>query len=405
MQDTDALIELTTNQSTDLIVMPPASLPTVMAAPGASDILSKLVEELAGYKGDPTTEKGRKDIASKSRKAAVAKMDLIRLADTLKEGAQKTIKGVNAEVKIITERMDALRDQIRAPLDEFEAIEEARVKAHHEGCAEIESWATVPADWSAEQIADRLAELSSHALLGRDWQEFKGRAQQAATDSFNALKVAHAEVVQHEAAAAEAERLHAEEAERQRLEAERLQAERESEIARQAAENARLEAERIAAKQAAEAERAAQAERDWIAAKAQAAADAAEAERQRIVRAAEEQRLAAERLATAQMERIQRAEREKEEATQKAEADRLAAEGRAEQQRLDAVEAERHRQEQEAARIAEETCKREANVAHKRKINREAVADLVTAGLTEEQGILVVTALATRAVRHCQISY
>lgn len=46
-----------------------------------------------------------------------------------------------------------------------------------------------------------------------------------------------------------------------------------------------------------------------------------------------------------------------------------------------------------------------AALAHRRKINREAVADLVAAGLAEDQGIAVVTALAKGAVRHCSISY
>ena len=243
-------------ESTALTIVKEA-LPTIIAA-DTDDILGKLAKELAGFKPDVSTEAGRKEIASKARKAAVAKMDLIRLAGTLKADHQKVLKGIIAEEKIITERMDGLRDSIRAPLTEFEAREERRIRAHEEALAEIAGWSDVPVDATALTVAARLAELDSSPLLERDWEEFRERARDAIRTAVGYLR-SHLEAAEkREAEAAELARLRAAEAERQAQEAARLQAEREAEIARQAAEAARVAAEAEAARKAREAEEAAQ---------------------------------------------------------------------------------------------------------------------------------------------------
>jgi hypothetical protein len=510
MSDTaDLLDPVEAEASTALVVIPPATMPTILAADGASDILAKLISELAGFKGDVTTEKGRKAIASTARKAAVAKMDLVRLADGLKEGAQATIRAVNSEIKVVTERMDALRNKIRKPLDEFEEQEEARVTAHRNAVTEIEGWGAVPGDWTSVQIAARLAELADHPHRAREWQEFKDRAQTAARNSFNALKVALSEAEQREAAEAERQRLLAEEAERQRQEAERLQAEREAQIAAQAAAAAKAAAERKAAEEAAEVERKAQEERDAAAKRERDAAEAlaqadrvaaeAAAEAERVAQAERDaadqrERAAAEALAQAERERVAAEEREQQAreraeemrrgslviameairesstygiyesaaeidrrlhylrnmpardweeyaeqaaaviaaeisrteallaaaqqreaeaaeaarvaAEQQAERDRLAAQRREEAAAAAAAEAERRRQQQEAAEAAEQARRREANIAHRRKINGEALAPLVLVhGLTEEQAKRVISAIAKGEVPHVKITY
>lgn len=46
-----------------------------------------------------------------------------------------------------------------------------------------------------------------------------------------------------------------------------------------------------------------------------------------------------------------------------------------------------------------------ANVAHRRTINREAAADLVASGLTEDAAKDTVTWIAEGNVRHISISY
>src|SRR5574337_497312 len=140
-------------ESTALVVIR-AELPTVLSA-DKDDILGNLQRELTGFDGDASTEKGRKEIASKAYKVSVAKKDLERLAATLKESAQRTLNGINAEVRVIKDRMDALRDQVRKPLDDYEA----RIAQFETDIKTIEGWADVSAEWTSDQIEARIAEL------------------------------------------------------------------------------------------------------------------------------------------------------------------------------------------------------------------------------------------------------
>lgn len=454
---------------TALAVIPASQLPTILAA-DTDDILGKLAAEINGFHGDVTTEKGRKEIASKAYKVATAKQDLIRLAGTLKEGAQKTIKSVNAEVAVVEERMNALRDQVRAPLDAFQEREKSRIAEHKAAIAEIVGWSAIDPAWTAAQIGERIAELSAHPHREREWQEFREKAQEAARASFNALKVAQMEAAEREKAEAEAARVAAEEAEAKRLADEQAQREREERIAAEAARRAKEEAERIAAEQAAEAERHVQAERD-------AAASREQEQRNARVRAEQERAEAQERArqveAQREVERVERhrsairtieaqaeftgnpkaadiqaridgltqpfrwdfqefadeAERSrasvlarlttmhgaaKQREDEAAEAERVAREAAQKRREEQAVEAERARLKAQEAAEAAETQRRAANVAHRRKVNREALTAIMIAMSDEHSGTpeeaekiatAIVVAIAKGAVTHITISY
>lgn len=305
---------------TALVVLPPAQFPTIIAA-DSNDILGKLAKELAGFRGDLTTERGRKEIASKAFKVATAKMDLVRLSDRLKEDAQKTIKGVNAERNLIIERMDALRDKVRKPLDDFEAREAERVKGHEAAIEDLRLLGIVPEGFSSQGARDALNKLIDlHA--DRQWQEFEDKAEWVRHTSRTALLSAMHAAEEREKAELDAALLAIEEAARAQAEIERLQVEREAEIARQAGEVARVAAETAAREEAARvaaeaeaarvaAEQTAQAERERIESEAREAAEAAKREIARV----EAERVAAEERATA--------------LAAKQEADRVDAHGRA----------------------------------------------------------------------------
>ncbi|MCX8315801.1 hypothetical protein [Klebsiella pneumoniae] len=146
---------------------------------------------------------------------------------------------------------------------------------------------------------------------------------------------------------------------------------------------------------------------------------AAEAERQRIAHEEEIKRLAA---AAAAREVEQRAQREREEAAhreavlkaqaEQAERDRIAAEQKAEADKQAAIAAERRRQEEaesarlaEQKRIAEEEARRAADKEHRRSINRQAIADLIESGLTQEMAEKALIAIASGKVSAVSIKY
>lgn len=166
------------------------------------------------------------------------------------------------------------------------------------------------------------------------------------------------------------------------------QHDRQAEDRRRAADQARLEREAQIRKEAED--------RARIEAEARA-----KYEREESMRRELEAKLAAER---AEMEKAE-AEQRARLAEERAEKERQDAVEREEQARIEATQAERRRQEAEAAKVKAEQEKREADQEHRRAFNRDAVADLVKEGLTEDVAKVVIVAVLGGRIRHLKIEY
>lgn len=384
---------------------------TVFAPGGVEDVLTRLEQQARAEPTDISTVAGRKAIASLAYKVARSKTALDALGKGLTDEWRQRTDAVNAERRLIRERLDALADEVRQPLTDWENKDKARIAAHERALAAIPE---TPDYWthpsSSAEIRQRLDYLLAYPE--RDWEEFSQRARAALTAEIASTEAYLAATLEREAAEAEAARLAAEEAERQRVEAARLQAERGARIAAEAAEQARLAAEQKAAQEAAEAAQAAENAR-------LEAERAAAAERARIEREAREaaEHAARERLAVEQREAqalavAREAEAKHAEAVAQAaavaervERERVAALAEAERQRTEAIEVERRRQVEEQARAARDAEKRAANVAHKTRINREILAALMRLNLIEDEAKAVITAIARGEVPHVKIEY
>jgi len=347
---------------------------------------------VAAHKGDVSTGKGRSDIRSLAAEIRSSKANLVRLGKSLTEGWRDQTKAVNAECKVIEERLDDLAERVRAPLTAFENMEKERVADHERALAAIPDTSVDHASATAEELSNRLDYLRDYPT--RDWQEFAQRAADAIAaeiarteKSLTARVASDEEAVRQEAMRIELERLRAAEVEREKLAAEERRIAREEQLQREAAERARIEAE-------AEAQKALQAERDRAARELREAAEAAKAERD-----------AAERRDREASEALAAAERRRQEDAAKAERDRIAAEQKAQAERDAAVADERQRAIAQAKAERDEAARREANVAHRRKINRDAMAPLLLIGLTEEQAQAVIVAIAKGEVPHVRIEY
>jgi colicin import membrane protein len=483
------------SETMQLTVIQASTLPTILAA-DSNDILGKLAAELSDFEADVTTVKGRAEIASKAHKVATAKMDLIRLGKSLTEGWREQTKAVNAECAVIEERMNKLRDQVRAPLDEYQDRERRRVEGHEARLARIDVMTrSVDDTFSSAQIADLIDQLADIGDPSYSWEEFEAKADKAINQTAHLLRLAYQHAKSREDEA-EAARIAAEEqAKREREAAVLAQIAREERIAAEAAEAARLAAEVEAARKAREAEERAQAQ--LAAAEAMRKHQAEEAARKErevaeALRQAEmRERETAERMERARIVRFERSIAEIEQAAyypgtpssasvqaridavcsgwggkdfdwqefvgkaakaradtinvlseirnaaieredqagrerervirererlsaEQAEAAKEAAARQAEREKLAAVEAERKRvaAEAERQRIVDE--ERAANRAHRTKINREIVEDLLLVmrdkwdieDLTpEELAREIVVALAKGLVRHTKVQY
>lgn len=280
---------------TALALLPPTAVSIIVAA-DKDDILRTLAAKVAAHQPDISTKAGRDAMRSLAYEVAHAKVALVKIGKGLTEEWRASTKAVNDECRLIEDRLDGLRDQVRAPLTAYENAEAERVKAHADAVAAIKEHpdyytrAVVGADPPTD-YERRLAHL--RAYPARDWQEFADVAAQALAVEIAINERALALARKREADAAELATLRAEQAERARQEAERKQAEREALIRREAAEQARIAAEQESFRVAAAAR--AQAEQARIAAEEEASRLVREADYR--ARQAEAERAAAEQRA------------------------------------------------------------------------------------------------------------
>nr|DAF69051.1 MAG TPA: hypothetical protein [Caudoviricetes sp.] len=332
---------------------------------GIQDLFDRMAEQARSIVPDVSTKKGRDAIASQAYKVSKSKTAVDNHGKDLVAGIKAQAAVIDRDRKAWRDQCDALRDEIRKPLDEWEQAENDRVAKHQAVIRAIHSL-------HGENILNK----ESHEIKGyifdleklevdSSFEEFEQEAKLAKFETLEKLRTALAAREKYEAEQAKLERL-------RQAEIERQQKERDEAIARQAAENARIEAEKKA-----------QAERE-------------QAEKLARESAEREARLKAEHEAA-----ILREEQLKQQAIEQAK--------QAEIQKQQAIKAERLRIEAEqAARIKadqEAEAARLANKEHMRSINREILNKLCEIGLDEGQAKAVITAIANNQVPCVSVKY
>lgn len=352
--------------STEIATLPtPETALQVFSTPAGLDpYLAKIKEEIDAFVPDVTTKKGRDAIASIAHKVARSKTALDNIGKELVAELKDVPKKIDAERKRMRDTLDDWKDEVRRPLTEWEEAEEARVNRHKQGLAWFDLRANENASLDSLELKATISEVEA-VSVGEAWEEYEAEAHRAKAKALESLRCALEKREAYEAEQAELARLRAEAAARE-------QKEREERIAREAEERAKQETEASA-----------RAERD-AAARREAQAKA-EADRREL-----ELKLAAER-----------SERERAEAQQRA----VQAEKDAEARAKAAAQAERQRIADEQAAQQAEQQRREANKAHRAKINREAMQALVAGGMDEESAKLAVTLIAQGKVPNLSIAY
>lgn len=394
----EQLISRTSEQpasGTDVAILGPVNALTVFGTDGGVDaIIAKIEAHARAVDTDISTPSGRQALASLAYRIARSKTALDGLGKQLGEGHYTAWKAITSERSRLEKALDALRDDIRKPLTDWEKAERDRVAAHE---AALEAICESPRFYTArnnpEDLRTRLAHLEGYPA--RDWQEFSKRAAIALEQEIAKTKVALAAAEARETEAAETARLAAEKAEQERREREAL-----------IAANARREAQELAQKLAeAEARRVAN-EMAEFAAEARAARVAAE----ESARQAEAERARIELEKQEADRRADEAEAARVAATAKGRADLEAAAATAEVNRRAAIEqgaaSERQRIADAQAKDAAETAKREASRRHRGKVHSEARDALMTAtGLLDSEATKVITAIAMGKIPCIKIAY
>ncbi|WP_432777495.1 hypothetical protein O4O02_18550 [Pseudomonas fortuita] len=359
-----------------------ANAPAIYVAGGLQQFINLVKGEIEGEVPDLTTRKGRERIASLAAKVSKSKTAVEKPGRDYLRRLKEMPKVVEAELREFVTKMDALRDETRRPLTEWEAAEDARIDRHNDRLNWLKTLADDLGELSSLHIKGLIAEAEG-MQLGDHWEEFEAEAANTKDKVLTTLRAALLKREQFETEQSELARLRREAEERAEQDRIRL------------AQEAAIEAERqrVAQEQQAERDAAAKREQDL---KDQAAAQEREAENQRL-----QLKLQAEQSERA---RIQ------------AEADRVATEQRMEQQRQEAErrqeeaaeqarQEERRRADAAAAEILRQQKAREADKAHRASINRAALEAFVAGGMTEECAKQAITLIAQRKIPNIAISY
>ena len=341
-----------------------ANAPALYVAGGLQQFIDLVKGEVEGEVPDLKTRKGRERIASLAAKVSKSKTAVEKPGRDYLRRLKEMPKVVEAELREFVTKMDALRDETRRPLTEWEAAEDARIDRHNDRL----NWLKTLTDDLGELSSLHIKGLISEAegmQLGAHWEEFEAEAANSKDKVLSTLRAALQKREQFEAEQAELARLR-----------------------READERAEADRIRLAQEQAVEAER------QRMAQEQQAERDAAARREQELIdQAAAQQR-----------------------AIEQAEANRIAAEQRAAQERQDAARlaeesAERARQEERrradaaAAEILRQQEARERDKNHRASINRAALEAFVAGGMTEECAKQAITLIAQRKIPNIAISY
>lgn len=242
----------------DNILIPiPNADPTVLFEPnGLEHIIERIEAEARSLVPDLSTAASRRQIASNAARVASSKTYLDSLGKDYVAKLKELPKVVDAERRRMRERLDALRDEVRAPLTEFEQREQAKEYATLDAIRTCQT--PIPfgatSEWIAAQI-QAVSEIWATTDEGFLDQDQRLRVNAAKADALPVLHRALEEAKVREAQ--ESERA----AELERLRAEQLKHEAENQarrLAKEAIERERHEAVRrlLAAEQKAAQERA-----------------------------------------------------------------------------------------------------------------------------------------------------
>ncbi|HHX3708943.1 TPA: hypothetical protein ACU9XO_001537 [Citrobacter freundii] len=271
------------SEVTDLVVIEKSSAMAVFTNNEQLDpIIEKIEKEARSLVPDVSTKKGRDAIASMAHKVARSKTYIDNAGKDLVAELKALPKQIDESRRIVRERLDALKDEVRRPLTEWEA-EQERIKA--------EEAAKIKAEEDRKKFeSDHEIALLMNDAFDRELAEKKAEEERQRIAHEEELKRQAAEQAKREAEEKAAAELAAAKKREEDAIAARAQAEL---LAKQERERAEYAAAASAARAEREKQEAIEAEKR----KAQEEADRIkrEAEAKEAARLAEEKRIADEK--------------------------------------------------------------------------------------------------------------
>ena len=351
---------------------------------GAQSLFDRIAEQARSVVPDLSTDKGRKAIASMARKVASSKTAFDAHGKELKEQYTVITSKIDADRKLFRDQCDALRDEIRKPLTDWEDAEKERIERHK---AQIElicdSFLEANADCFPSDMISKVISNVESIVIDSSFEEFEDKAKLAKYETIDKLKALLSETVKREEHELEQEKLRI-------AEQERIQKERDEAIAFQASENARIEAEN---KAKAEIEKAEREKHEAIEREENLKHEAEQA----LIREAQLKEQAEQQAKQAEIDKALSIERAEQAAKQ------------AEHNKQLAIQAERDRIEREVKAKAEAELKeqqvREANKAHKKAVCDSILVELAKLNIDEATGQNLIKAIYNNQIPNISIKF
>lgn len=390
-----------------IIEIAPDLAPSIYVENGLDKFLEQ-IREGVNEVPDLSTAKGRARIASLAAQVSRSKTAVEKPGRDYLKRLKEQPKVVEAELRRFVTECDQLRDEVRRPLTEWEGAEKARTEALQQRLVDLRALDDVidtagnylPSD----DIQARIMEAKS-VVLDDSWQERAAEAGVAKDSTIQQLESSLAVAQKREHEAAELERLRKEAEGKARLG-------REEAIRREAAEKATRDAEE-------KANRERQQHQDAL-------SEISGIQQQVII--AQSGRLGVRQGGTVQCIKETLAETEAwtiderfgsligaaENAKQQAivqikqllvNAETIQKLQEENDRILRETEAKEKNRLAEQKRIADEEARRAADKEHRRTINRQAIADLIESGLSQEMAEKVLIAIASGKVSAVSIKY
>lgn len=185
-------VENTPEQTADEKKLP-VGLDTIENAPIAvydGDTLKKIItlieKQAKSEVPDPTTEKGRTEIKALARKVARSKTHLDALGKKIVEPLKAQAKETDAKRRMVRDRLDALKSDLLAPIEQFQAAQMKRVDDLQAKVDRIKKLSSDRDDFgiflSVEQLREKL-NLVNAIEIDDSYAEFSNQAKLAKHDT------------------------------------------------------------------------------------------------------------------------------------------------------------------------------------------------------------------------------
>lgn len=214
---------------------------TVYTTPGAIEpYLQRVRDIVANFSADADTDAGRTAIKSMAHKVSKVKAAFERFGKQLADDQKAIPKKIDATRRLIDDELSKLRDDIRAPVTQWEQEEETRVNAIKAVLARFQEAIDDREQRHSQYLKDWLGDIRAVPADAEHCQEYAGAAAELSAKAISVLETRLAEAEKREAEQEELAKLRAEAEERARID-------READIAAEAAEAARKRVEAEAA--------------------------------------------------------------------------------------------------------------------------------------------------------------